>query len=194
MRKTSMLLAWTILLPLASLASACSPAQNTDPTVNATATAVPSPPTETFTDPFAYCAAVGTIDQPDSRYTGPKVSDEIINGLIQAAELNTSPEPSDVFKQATIWRCMENKVYACNFGANLPCDSKANTDKTPTQAMTDYCKENNNSDFIPMYVTGHATIYSWRCVKDAPELLDQIDQVDAAGYLARIWYPIELKP
>jgi hypothetical protein len=27
----------------------------------------------TFTDPFAYCAALGTIDAPDSRYTGPKV-------------------------------------------------------------------------------------------------------------------------
>jgi ABC-type Na+ transport system ATPase subunit NatA len=41
-----------------------------------------------------------------------------------------------------------------------------------------------------MSVTGHATVYSWHCVKDVPELLDQIIQVDAAGYLSNIWYSI----
>jgi len=30
---------------------------------------------QTFSDPFAYCTAVGTIDQPDSRYVGPKIPD-----------------------------------------------------------------------------------------------------------------------
>jgi putative hemolysin len=85
---------------------------------------------------------------------------------------------------------MDSQVYACNFGANLPCDSKANTDKTPSQAMGDYCKANPDSEFIPMSVTGHTTIYSWHCVKDAAELLEQIAEVDAAGYLAEIWYPI----
>jgi hypothetical protein len=96
----------------------------------------------------------------------------------------------DMFRKMTIWRCMDGRVYACNFGANLPCDAKANTDKTPTPEMADFCKANPEVDFIPMYVTGHNTIYSWRCVKGAPELLDQIAQVDAAGYLANIWYPI----
>ena len=85
---------------------------------------------------------------------------------------------------------MDGQVYACNFGANLPCSSKANTDKTPSPAMEDYCKANPDSEFIPMSVTGHSTIYSWHCVKDTPELLDQIAKVDAAGYLAQIWYPI----
>lgn len=42
-----------------------------------------------------------------------------------------------------------------------------------------------------MSVTGHATIYSWNCVKSAPEILSQIEQVDPAGYLAGIWYPIQ---
>ena len=97
----------------------------------------------------------------------------------------------EMFMKTTIWRCMDNQVYACNFGANLPCDSKANTDKTPSPAMDDFCKANPEADFIPMSVTGHDTIYSWHCVKDAPEVLDQIETVDAAGYLAQIWYPIK---
>jgi hypothetical protein len=41
-----------------------------------------------------------------------------------------------------------------------------------------------------MSITGHETIYSWHCVKDVAEVLDQTDTVDAAGYLERIWYPI----
>ena len=89
---------------------------------------------------------------------------------------------------------MEHKVYACNFGANLPCDSKANTDKNPTPGMADFCKENQYADFIPMAVTGHTTIYSWHCVKDTPTLLDQIERVDAAGYLSGIWYAISPTP
>ena len=60
--------------------------------------------------------------------------------------------------------------------------------------MADFCKENPDSDFIPMSVTGHEIIYSFHCVDDVPELLDQIAEVDAAGFLSNIWYPIEPNP
>ena len=45
-----------------------------------------------------------------------------------------------------------------------------------------------------MSVTGHATIYSWSCDNVTPKLLDQFDQPDAAGYLTRIWYKLQLNP
>lgn len=186
---------WILFVVLLFGLTACSPQAN--PTVAAVqTTAVPAaltsePVQETFDDPFAYCAAVGTIDAPDARYTGPQVSDAIINGFKIAAGLENSTEPLEMLRKTTIWRCMDQQVYACNFGANLPCDSKANTDKTPSTAMEDYCQANPDSEVIPMSVTGHDTIYSWHCVESAPELLDQIDEVDAAGYLARIWYPIQ---
>ncbi len=186
------------LIILLVVLSACS----TQPTGSVQTTNVPpltSVPTiensplaqETYHDPFAYCAAMGTIDTPDARYTGPQISDEIINGYKTAAGLEASTEPMEMFRKTTIWRCMDSQVYACNFGANLPCSSKANIDKSPSPAMEDYCKANPDSDFIPMSVTGHETIYSWHCVKDIPEVLDQIAKVDAAGYLANIWYPIK---
>ncbi len=168
--------------PSAQLAAGKSPAS--------TPTTGPAPTQQTFSDPFAYCAAVGTIDQPDARYTGPAVPDAVINGYKKAAGLEASTMPLEMFQKTTIWRCMTGEVYACNFGANLPCSYKANTDKTPTQAMIDYCQANPDSDFIPMSVTGHSTIYSFHCVKDTPELLDQIEKVDAEGYLEQIWYPI----
>lgn len=185
------------LLILATFGStACASPTKTTPFPLVPETAIDSvtPTAETYTDPFAYCATVGTIDKPDMRYNGPKVTDELIIGYLNAAGLNVSSPDSDNFKNLTIWRCMDHKVYACNFGANLPCDSQANTDKNPTQAMVDYCIENPNSEFIPMSVSGHATIYSWHCVKDAPKLLDQIEKADAAGYLSGIWYAISPMP
>ncbi len=183
MNGRSMLLAGLFILILAIVLSGCSP--------RSPSTAAAS---GTFTDPFAYCAAVGTVDAPNSRYTGTAVPDQIINGFKKSAGLESSTEPMAMLRKTTIWRCMGGKVYACNFGANLPCDSKADTAKTPSQAMSDFCKANPSSAIIPMSVTGHSTIYSWHCVNDSAEMVEQVETVDAAGYIGRIWYPIQPGP
>ena len=191
MKRTSFLIGGVLLAALAVILSACSTRAGAAALSPATLPPTNPPAPQSFTDPFAYCAAAGTIDAPDARYTGEAVPDSVINGFKKAAGLETSTEPMQMFKKTTIWRCMGNQVYACNFGANLPCSSKANTDKTPTQAMTDFCTANPDSDFIPESVTGHSNIYSWHCVKGAPELLDQVEKVDAAGFLEQIWYEIQ---
>ncbi len=180
-------------LLLAACSTAAGAISTEPPTSISPATSVSTEVTsqETFSDPFAYCAAVGQIDAPDARYTGPLMTDALFQDYLKSAGLDPDGDYPDVFKQMTIWRCMDNKVYACNFGANIPCDSKANTDRTSTQAMIDYCKEFPEDDFIPMSVTGHAVIYSWHCVGDTPEILDQIDTVDAAGYQSNFWQLVE---
>src|SRR6185295_18652559 len=98
--------------------------------------------------------------------------------------------PSDTFIQATSWRCMGGKVYACNVGANIPCGSKADTNKTPTQGETDYCKQNPNVEFIPAFVTGHETVYEWACKNGVPEIVKQALEVDAQGFPKEFWYEI----
>lgn len=149
----------------------------------------PMTPT-TFTDPFAYCAAVGTVDIPDARYTGLKIPDSVALGLNAALNL---PEgtPAPPITQNSFWRCMDGKVYACTVGANLPCMDKANTDRTPTDEINQYCQENSNSDFIPMAVTGHNTLYEWSCRDGKPEVGKQLSEVDARGFLMNIWYEIQ---
>jgi hypothetical protein len=148
----------------------------------------PSPTPSAYKDPFAYCVAVGDIDAPDSRYVGDKTPDVIVDGLRKT--LNTpASAPTEIFKRATFWRCMKSQVYACFVGANLPCDAKANTEMKPTQAETDYCKKNPRAD-IPAAVTGHETIYSWKCVSGKPTIAKQVFHVDARGYIYEIWYAI----
>ncbi len=190
MHKLYATFAWFFVSAMLIAASACAPQVVAPPPAAPTNTSAP----QTFEDPFAYCAVVDSIDTPDARYTGPKVPDSVINGYKVAAGLQASTEPLDMFQKLTIWRCMGGKVYACNFGANLPCDSKANTSQAPTQAMIDFCKASPNTDFIPMAVTGHDTIFSWRCVNDQPQVAQQMTHADAAGFLADIWYPIQPSP
>ena len=139
----------------------------------------------TYTDPFAYCAAVGTVDAPDARYAGRPVPDAIARGL-RAATGAAADTPLDRFASASFWRCMEGQVYACWVGANLPCWDKANTSQTPTADMTNYCRA--NAAAIPGFVTGGATIYEWRCENGVATPGRQVWQVDARGFIANIWY------
>ncbi len=147
-----------------------------------------SPTPATYTDPFAYCAAVGNMDAPDARYSGAQVPEVLARGLQKA--LNAPDTPLEVLINGSFWRCMDGKVYACFVGANLPCQAKANTDRTPTQAENDFCQQNVNADFIPMVVTGRETVYEWRCKDGVPEIARQFAQPDARGFLPDIWYEI----
>ncbi len=159
--------------------------------LNLMACAAPATPTASvsFTDPFAYCQAVGNADTPDARYTGPKMPDTVANGLRKAVGA-PADAPAQLFTANAFWRCMNGKVYACTVGANLPCTAKANTDKTPTAEETDFCKANANADVIPAAVTGRETVYEWRCTNGAPQTVKQVFQPDARGFISNIWYAI----
>ncbi len=184
-----------ILFAAAALAGcAAPPARITTPAPAATSaptsTSVPTATATlaTYTDPFAYCAEVGTADTPGSDYVGPKVPESVLQGLQGA--LNAPDIPLDVLENGSFWRCMDGIVYACFVGANLPCEARANTDRTPTQGEIDYCQQNPNTDFIPAVVTGRETVYEWRCLNGAPDIVEQVTQPDAQGFLSDIWYKI----
>jgi Tol biopolymer transport system component/putative hemolysin len=190
-------LAWfTTLLLVGAVLVSCgttpAPAATAAPTATSTPVATSTPAATatpaTYTDPFAYCAVVGTVDTPGSDYVGPQVPESVARGLQQA--LNAPDTPIEVLENGSFWRCMDGSVYACFVGANLPCQAKANTDRTPTQEEIDYCQQNPNSDFIPAVVTGRETVFEWRCRDGAPEIVQQVSQPDAQGFLSEIWYKI----
>src|SRR5664280_2603081 len=89
---SSFLYALCTLLPFALVACNNQPAIPNAllATVPALATLAPTEARITYTDPFAYCAAVGTIDAPDSRYTGDPIPLMIIQGYLKAAGLENN--------------------------------------------------------------------------------------------------------
>jgi hypothetical protein len=143
----------------------------------------------TFTDPFAYCAALGTIDAPDSRYTGPKVPEVVAQGLKKAFGA-PADAPLEPFLHNTFWRCMGGQVYACTVGANLPCQERADTSRRPTEGMTNFCQDHPHAEVIPAVATGRATVYEWKCANGEPAIVRQVAQPDAQGFLSHIWYAI----
>lgn len=198
--KTSVLLGLVLCVGL--LAACSSPTPAAPPPVTVVQTPPTAAPTPTqasaptggaanpgSADPFAYCAMVGSIDAPDARYTGPQVPDAVLSGLIQAAQISPT-RPKDVLAQSSFWRCMNGKVYACTVGANLPCQEKADTSKTASAAVNDFCKANPASGSIPAAVTGRATVYDWKCANGKPEIVKQMFDPDARGFIADFWYEI----
>jgi putative hemolysin len=177
MKLAQMALSFALPLIVVSLAGC-------GPTPAPAATSTPA----AYTDPFAYCAAVGTIDAPGATYSGSPVPESVAKGLQRA--LNAPDTPLSVLEGGSSWRCMNGDVYACFIGANLPCDAKANTDRTPTQDEVDFCQANPDSEFIPAVVTGRETVFEWRCRDGAPEIVRQVSQPDAQGFLSEIWYRI----
>ena len=160
---------------------------------SAAAGGAPSATAATFADPFAYCAAAGDQLHPDSRYTGPAEPEGVVRALERA--LGSKPGTLDSYASHgdVYWRCLGGRVLGCFPGANLTC-WEANTSRDPTPGEIQWCKDHPGDGSpkaaIPFVVTGHSTIYAWRCAGTDPAIAEQVAQVDAAGLITRIWYPL----
>jgi hypothetical protein len=93
--------------------------------------------------------------------------------------------PDAWIRRSTYFRCFERHVLICNLGANLPC-GKGNASRRLPAADT-WCAGHADSDFIPMYVTGHDTIYQWRCAGKAAAVTGTPLALDRRGFIARFW-------
>ncbi len=144
---------------------------------------------KTYENPFEYCKAVGTVDTPGAEYTGPKMPEVITQSLRKIMGVSDTM-PKEMFDEGTYWRCMGGSIYACNVGNNLPCQYKADVSKEPNDGMLNYCGENPDAEFIPMYASGRTTVYEWKCDNGTPEIVKQITKTDKAGYIADIWFKL----
>lgn len=95
--------------------------------------------------------------------------------------------PDAVVARTTVFRCAGGAVLLCNTGANLPC-GRANTDRGLASAAR-YCRDNPDDASIPMVVTGHDTVYRWRCRGGEAEAGEPVERTDARGFVARLWKP-----
>lgn len=85
----------------------------------------------------------------------------------------------------TYYRCADHDLLLCSVGANLPC-GKANQD-TQLRGADDWCRDNRNAAVIPMAVTGHDTIYEWKCVDGVAKPAREIGKVDGRGFFLEYW-------
>jgi hypothetical protein len=100
-----------------------------------------------------------------------------------------SAMPVEQVRRSTVYRCAAGRVLLCNRGANLPC-GKADTSRD-LPAADAWCAENPGADFIPMYITGHDTIYRWRCDGKEAATTGAPLAVDQRGFISRYWKPVD---
>jgi len=124
--------------------------------------------------PAQYC---NRIVNDDSLRTPP-------SSMMAAAQHLFHVAP-DYPRRATYYRCADANVMLCIVGANLPC-GKANTSASLPAAAA-WCRANPNADFIPMTVTGHDSIYRWRCVDGAATAGQKVGAVDDRGFFVDYW-------
>ncbi len=134
-------------------------------------------------DPFAWCAQQGDTEIIGGPLPGKLVSAMVAQGLV-------AEEAPPHVQQANDWRCMEGQVWVCPLGANLPCAEKADLSREPSQAVADWCQANAGAD-VPAYVTGRATVFSWKCDGTTAVIQRQVSAADPAGFLSAFWYPLE---
>jgi len=140
----------------------------------------------TYDDPFVYCAAVGTIDTPDERYTGPKVTEAI------AAAMEVTVEEAlqaGEWPQRGVWRCAHGAVRTC-FRWNASSCGKYALNPTATNEMREWCAESPNSDFIPA-AWSREMAGEWRCNGQTPVLVKGTASLDSQGYVPEAWKVVE---
>lgn len=145
-------------------------------------------PAATYADPAPFCAAVRTLDKPDARYTGPAVPDWVARALKKATHASAGA-PLDFFKHAA-WRCAGGHVLACTYGADIPCDSKADISRKPSAGAEAFCRERPDAVVVPAAATGQATVYAWRCRAGRPKIVRQVLKIDRRGFAVSFWHRV----
>jgi hypothetical protein len=132
-------------------------------------------------DAQAHCAKVGNDD------TVRTIPTALIPEARRLFNLQ-SKDDADFVRRSTVYRCTSGAVWVCNHGANIPC-AKGDTRRV-LPSVTTYCKDNPNEDFVPMVVTGHGTIHSWKCA-DGKARIKQSERVDSRGFVADQWERVQ---
>jgi hypothetical protein len=126
--------------------------------------------------PAQYCRRVGTDDT--LRAVPATLAPEV-------RRLFSLQMPDDMVVRTSQFRCMAGDVMVCTAGANLPC-GKAKTSRS-LPAAGQYCRDHPDSEVVPMVVTGHDTIYRWRCAGTSAVAGDAVEALDARGFFVRFW-------
>jgi hypothetical protein len=158
----------TPVLPEATDTSAAEPTETSAPAEGTPAA---------FTDPFSYCAAVGTVDAPDERWAGPPVPPEVVEFF------------GEDRLGGHFWRCFDGAVLGCAVGAAAYCGNDPNTSEEPTAAMVEFCRANPNQLMLVAQF-GHDNIYLWECHGTIPAIALQMFHVDPRGFMAENWFEI----
>jgi hypothetical protein len=84
-----------------------------------------------------------------------------------------------------VYRCVNGHALACFIGANLAC-GKLNTARNNPGAEQ-YCRSNPDAADVPMFATGHDTIYAYACRDGRAVVKRTLLTPDKDGFAPNLW-------
>ena len=90
---------------------------------------------------------------------------------------------------STVYRCIGPQTVVCAVGANLNC-GKADQSRAPGPGIVSWCRSHPDADFVPLFASGHATVYDWSCRGGIGQVGRQLRTVDGQGFVAENWKPL----
>ncbi len=122
------------------------------------------------------CQGIGQTPQP--------LPASLVGAFLRAFGL-TAP----VLAQGAVVRCAGGQLLACTPGANLPCGHADTRQFLPPADA--WCAQHPGATAVPAFVTGHGTLYAWRCDGPRAVIAARIAHADADGYVAEYWRPLQ---
>jgi hypothetical protein len=135
---------------------------------------VPKLAAATNVDVFSYCKAVINLDNHGNTTINSQSEVKL------AKALNT---------RLFDWRCMDGNVLACETGASGNACQKMNSSKLPTAAISAFCLQQPNTEFVPMSIIGNSSA-SWKCVETVPQILKSV-QLDKHNFMKGSWRKVD---
>lgn len=135
------------------------------------AAATPATSSGSYSDPFAYCSAVGTIDHVDGRYSGPMTTPAIARTL---------SVPENTARDRVHWRCANGTVMACTSFIGPICDVSPSVEE-----MRAYCAQYPSA---PQLMAPGGV---WSCVDGKPQLPEGASwPIDSRGFRTDSWFVV----
>ncbi len=158
----------------------------------------PQPTPTTFSDPFAFCADVGTADREwqwkdgrspepgplfvDERWAGAPMPDQIRERL---PDFYVAP-PLDV---GIVWRCFEGKVMWCPIWGHIWCGT-ADTSPEPYGEAAKSCPYSGWPIGQDPFIL--ASVYAWDCQGGQVVMVGRKElSVDFRGFFKENWEELE---
>jgi hypothetical protein len=135
----------------------------------------------------AQCAQAGPDDT--IRHYDPSLQAGLTRAYARLFPGAPMPPPEAQLRNGANVRCMNGRLLACFTGANLPCGKMNAARNNP--GADEYCRANADADFVPAFATGHNTMYSYRCTGGRPVIVGTTFTLDARGFAARLWAPLD---
>jgi hypothetical protein len=144
-----------------------------------------SEPPFAYDDPAVYCAAVGTVDEPNLRWAGKTLPDQVRSAAVEAFDEDI------VSHNIVLWRCMDGEVWWCMFWGTNWCPQR-DINRTAPAHIYERCARLGDSAGFSRSEQRLETVWWWGCEDGRPLIVGGgLAGLDHRYFTAALWVNLE---